>query len=196
MSIGAECGWEDDPDDPALLAPDVDPSRLDDYEQVADMREAMAFQGQCYARDLEAVARFARRRGAGRKLATASGRGGPGVDSRALADAVTADVAEDFVTELALSRDCTEAEAHTVLREALLLTGPLSATWRRLHAGLLGVRHARAVVDLLGDATPEVATEVQARALPRSEGMTATAFRDRLRYHLYRVDAEAKERRR
>ena len=32
--------------------------------------------------------------------------------------------------------------------------------------------------------------------LPRSEGLTAAAFRDRLRYHLYRVDAEAKDRRR
>ncbi len=166
MSIGPDRGWEDDPRDPALLAPDVDPAQLGDYELVADMREAMTQHGQAYARDLETVARLARRRRAGRELATADGRGGPGVDSRALADVVLADVAEDFVTELALSRDCTEAEAHTVLREALLLTGPLSPTWCRLNAGLLGVRHAKAVVDLLGDATPEVAAAVQARVLP------------------------------
>src|SRR5688500_6694550 len=107
MSIGAERGWEDDPDDPALLAPDVDPGRLGDYELVADMREAVQQQARAYAVDLEAVARFAGRRRRRRELATAEGRGGPGVDSRALADVVLADVAEDFVTELALSRDCT-----------------------------------------------------------------------------------------
>ena len=71
-------------------------------------------------------------------LATADGRGGPGVDARALADAVLAGVDEDFVAELALARGCTEAEASTVLREALLLTGPLAPTWCRLNAGLLG----------------------------------------------------------
>jgi hypothetical protein len=160
------------------------------------VQEAVTLQGQWYARDLEAVARFARRRRKTRDLSTADGRGGPGVDSRALADAVTADVAEDFVAELALLRGCTEAEAGTVLREALLLTGPLSLTWCRLNAGLLGVRHAKAIVDLLGDAAPQVAAEVQGRVLPRSEGLTAAAFRDRIRYHLYRVDAEARERRR
>ena len=86
--------------------------------------------------------------------------------------------------------------AATVLREALLLTGPLAATWCRLDAGLLSVAQARAVLDLLGDATPEVAAAVQARVLPKSDGLTAAAFRGRLRYHLYRVDAEARDRRR
>jgi hypothetical protein len=197
MSIGPGSWWEqEDAEEPALLAPDVDASRLAEYELVADMREALAFQGQMYARDLEAVAGWAARRRRRGELATVDGRGGPGVDSRALADVVLAGVAEDFVAELALARGCSEAEAAAVLREALLLTGPLSQTWSRLFAGLLSVRHAKAAVDLLGDATPQVAAAVQARVLPGSEGLTAARFRDRLRYHLYRIDAAAKQRRR
>src|SRR5688572_4914119 len=121
MSIGADAGWEDDPDDPALLAPWIDPGGLGDYELAADVQETMEQQARCYAYDLEAVARFARRRRRTRDLATADGRGGPGIDAGALADAVLADVAEDFVAELALLRACTESEAATVLREALLL---------------------------------------------------------------------------
>ena len=103
-------------EDLGLLLPDVDPSRLGDDELVADMREAQSMQAQMYAWDLESVARWAERRRTGLVLATADGRGGPGVDSRALADAVLAGVDEDFVSELALARDCTEAEAGTVLR--------------------------------------------------------------------------------
>jgi hypothetical protein len=196
MSIGPDAGWEDDPDDPALLAPWTDPAGAAEDQLAADVRQAMEQQACGYAYDLETVARWARLRRKTRPLATADGRGGPGLDSRALADVVLADVAEDFVAELALTRGCTEHEAHTVVREALLLTGPLAPTWCRLNAGLLGVGHARAAVDLLGDAPAPVAAEVQRRVLPRSEGLTATVFRDRMRYHLYRVDAEAKERRR
>src|SRR5215218_908145 len=196
MSIGPDTGWENDPDDPALLAPWTDPAGAAEYELAADVREAIEQQARGYAYDLEAVARWARLRRTTGDLATADGRGGPGVDSRALADAVLAGVAEDFVAELALARGCTQGEAHTVVREALLLTGPLAPTWCRLHAGLLGVRHAKAAVDLLGDAPASVAAAVQARVLPRSEGLTVAAFRDRIRYHLYRVDAEARERRR
>jgi hypothetical protein len=194
MSILSGAG--DEADDLALVAPHVDPGRLADYELVADMRDLQTMQGVMYAGDLEAVARWAARRRTGGALGTADGRGGPGVDTRALADSVLAGVDEDFVPELALARGCSEHHASTVLREALLLTGPLAATWSRLNAGLLSVPQAKAAVDLLGDASAEVAAEVQARVLPRSEGVTAAAFRDRLRYHLYRVDAEAKDRRR
>jgi hypothetical protein len=194
MSI--EAGARGEGDDPALVTPDVDPGGLADYELVADMRELLTMQAVMYAGDLEAVARWAARRRTGLVLGTADGRGGPGVDSRALADVALSGIDEDFVPELALARGCSEAHASTVLREALLLTGPLAPTWCRLNAGLLSVPQTKAVVDLLADTSPEVAAAVQARVLPRSEGLTAAAFRDRLRYHLYRVDAEAKERRR
>src|SRR5215213_2120394 len=197
MRIGPVSWWEEeDADDPALLAPDVDVPDLAEYELQADLREALEQQGREYARELEAIARWARLRPRERELATADGRGGPGIEARATADAVLADVAEDFVAELALARSCSEAEAALLLREALLLTGPLALTWSHLFAGRIGVRQAKAAVDLLGDATPEVAAAVQARVLPTAAGLTAPEFRERLRYRLYRVDAAAKERRR
>src|SRR5690348_15537721 len=183
-------------DDPGLVAPWVGPGRWAVEELVADMHDFQRMQASMYAADLEIVARWATRRRTGLVLSTADGRGGPGVDTRALADAVFDGIDEDFVPELALARGCTEVHASTVLREALLLTGPLTPVWCRLNAGLLTVAQAKAVVDLLGDATPEVAAEVQQRVLPRSDGLTASTFRERLRYHLYRVDAEAKDRRR
>jgi hypothetical protein len=182
--------------EPVPEPPDVDAPGFTDRELFLHLRGADAIEGRNHAARLLAVARLARQRRKVGELGTAGGRGGPGVDSRALADVVLADVAEDFVCELALARSCSEVEALRMLREALLLTGPLAPTWCRLNAGLLTVRQAQAVVDLLGDAGPEIAAEVQSRVLPRSDGLSAAAFRDRLRYHLYRLDAEARERRR
>src|SRR3712207_8803170 len=124
MSI--EAGARGEGEDLALVAPDVDPGHLVDYELVADMRELQTMQAVMYAGDLEAVARWASRRCTGLVLRTAEGRGGPGVDTRALADGALARVDEDFVPELALARGCSEAHAATVLREALLMTGPLA----------------------------------------------------------------------
>jgi hypothetical protein len=160
------------------------------------MWAAQARQRREYALELEAVAQLAHRRRRGAELATADGHGGPGLDARVMADAVLSCVREDFTAELALGRDCSEAEAAAVLREALLLTGPLVPTWSALYAGAIGVRHVKAAVDLLGDAAPDVAAVVQARVLPAARGTTAPEFRDRLRRALYRADAEAGERRR
>src|SRR3954470_22051282 len=128
MSIGPVSCGEEDADDPALVAPCVDPGRLADYALVADMRELQSMQAVMYAGDLEAVARWAARRRTGLVLGTADGRGGAGGDTPALADSVPAGIDEDFVPELALARGCSEAHASTVLREALLLTGPLAPT--------------------------------------------------------------------
>src|SRR3712207_1420822 len=91
-------------EEPALLAPVLDVPEFDEYELLADMREAQVMQGMEYARDLESIARLARRRPRRGELAAAGGRGGPGVDSRASADAVLARVREDFMAELAVSR--------------------------------------------------------------------------------------------
>jgi hypothetical protein len=181
---------------PVLFPPEVDVPELLDGELAEDVRMAQGRLRREYARELEAVAQLAHRRHRVRELGTAAGRGGPGVDARALTDRVLDGVREDFVAELALIRNCSENEASAVLREALLLTGPMSATWSHLFDGHVSVAQAKAVADLLGDATPEVAAAVQARVLPKAEGMTAAGFRDRLRYHLYRADAEARERRR
>src|SRR3712207_837871 len=137
--------------EPVPELPDVDAAGVSDGELVGVIGAVDGIEARNHATRLLYVARLARRRSRRGALASTSGRGGPGVDSRGLADAVTAGVAEDFVTELALTRECTEAEAYGLLREALLLTGPLAPTWSALYAGSIGVRHARAAVDLLGD---------------------------------------------
>ena len=179
-----------------LFVPELDVPELSDIEVVADMWSAQARQRRAQALELEAVAQLAWRRRGG-ELGTAEGLGGPGIDSRGSADAVLAGVREDFVSELAVSRDCTEAEAHGLLRRALLLTGPLVPVWSALYAGRIGERHVSAAVDLLGDTTAAVAEAVLDRVLAGAvDGMTAAVFRDRLRYHLYRADAEARQRRR
>ena len=179
-----------------LFAPEIDLPGVSDAELAEDMRSAQARLRREHARDIEAVAQLAHRRSGARPLGAGDGRGGPGADARSLSDRALAGVREDFVAELAVLRDCSQDDARRVLQEALLLTGPLAPTWSHLHVGRLSVRHAQVVVDLLGDASPEVADEVQARVLDRAEGMTVAAFRNRVRYHLYRVDAAAKERRR
>ncbi len=192
----------DDPDagppkagGPEPGGPDVDAEGFTDAELVDYIGAADAIEARNHAQRLLSIARLARhRRGGG--LATADGRGGPGVDARALADPVLLDVREDFVAELALTRGCSEFEASAMLREALLATTVLAPAWSALDAGRIGPRHLAVLVDLLGDATPQVAAEVQARVLPRADGIPATVLRERVRYHLYRIDAAAKERRR
>ena len=182
--------------EPVLLASDVDVPDLSEAELVEGMREAQVGQAMAYAEDLQAIARLAARRVREAELATGDGRGGPGVDARSLADPLLTRVREDFLAELALTRGCPEDQAGVLLREALLLTGPLAAVWAHLYGGVLTVPHVKAVTDLLGDADPDVASAVLGRVLPGADGLTAAVFRDRLRYHLYRVDAEAGERRR
>ena len=150
--------------------PDVEAAGFSERELAGYIGAADALEARSYAMRLLSVARLARRRRGGRGLGTVDGRGGPGVDARALADPVLAGVDEDLVAELALIRGCTEAEAHTVLREAVLATTVLAPSWRALNAGRIGPRHLRALVDLLGDAAPEVAVEVQRRVLPAPTG--------------------------
>src|SRR5215210_5574489 len=117
---------------PVLFLPEVDVPGVPDSDLAEDMWAAQQRQRREYARDLEAIAQLARRRRRNGELGTAAGRGGPGVDARALACPVLADVREDFAAELALLRSCSEAEAGMLLREALLLTGPLAQTWSHL----------------------------------------------------------------
>jgi hypothetical protein len=188
----------DDPDRSPLsgVMPEVDASEFSDRDLLTYLGAADALEAQSHARRLLSVARLARRRMFAGDLSATGGRGGPGVDSRALADPLLAGVREDFVAELALARNCSESEAQALLRESVLATTVLAPTWSALFAGRIRPRHMAAAVDLLGDAAPRVAAEVQQRVLPRADGMTVAAFRDRLRYHLYRLDSAARDRRR
>src|SRR3712207_3775914 len=179
---------------PVLPAEVVSP-QLGDFELVCDIWSADAHVAREHARQAATITELARRRSAERDTAFGA-RGGPGPDSRAIRPAALADVSDDFVSELALIRSCSEAEAGRLATESLLLTTKLAATWSELYAGRLTVRKARILLDLLGDADGAVAAGVQARVLPGAERCTPGRFGDRARYHLYRLDAEAKERRR
>ncbi|TKJ33370.1 hypothetical protein A6V29_16120 [Blastococcus sp. CCUG 61487] len=166
-----------------------------ELEIVADIWSADAHMAREHARQAAAIAELARRRSVERD-ADFGARGGPGHDSRAVRQPVLADVSDDFVTELAVIRNCSEAEASKLAVESLLLTTTLAAVWSELFVGRLTVRKARILVDLLGDASDAVAAAVLARVLPGAEDCAPARLGDRVRYHLYQVDSEAKERRR
>jgi hypothetical protein len=166
-----------------------------ELELVRDIWSADAHMAREHARQAATIAELARRRSIERDAAFGP-RGGPGPDSRVMRSAALADVSDDFVSELALIRHCSEAEAGRLAAESLLLTTKLAATWSELYAGRLTVRKARILLDPLGDADDAVAAAVQARVLRDAETCPPARLGDRARYHLYRLDAEAKERRR
>jgi hypothetical protein len=148
-----------------------------------------------HARQAAVITELARRRQASRD-ADFGPRGGPGSDARASRPAALAEVSEDFVPELAVIRGCSEYEASKLAVEALLLTGKLAPAWSALWAGDLTIAKVRVLLDLLGDASDEVAAAVLARVLPGAADVEPARLRDRTRYHLYRADAEARDRRR
>src|SRR5688500_169605 len=115
-----------------VLRPDLAPA-LSETELVADIWSADVQAARARAHLTVAVARLARRRRS-TDLAARGVRGGPGPDARRLASPVLADVSEDFVTELALIRCCSEVEASRLAVESILLTGTLGATWAELYA--------------------------------------------------------------
>ncbi|SEM09936.1 protein of unknown function, partial [Blastococcus sp. DSM 46786] len=178
-----------------LLPGEVVPPASAEFELVCDIWSADAHMAREYARQAAAIAELARRRSVERD-ADYGPRGGPGPDSRAARPAALADVSDDFVSELAVIRGCSEAEAGRLAAESILLTTKLAPTWAELFAGRLSIRKARILLDLLGDAPDAVAAGVQARVLPGAADCPPSRLGDRVRYHLYRVDAEAKERRR
>src|SRR5215218_9755202 len=158
--------------EPVPHPPGVDAGGLSERDLVLFIGGADAIEARNHASRLRWIAGLAGRRRCSRSLAAVDGRGGPGVDARALADPVLAGIREDFVAELALTRSCSEAEALALLREAVLATTVLAPAWVALDQTRIGPRHLRACVDLLGDALPEVAAEVLERVLPGAEGIT------------------------
>ena len=84
--------------EPVPHLPDLDD--LTERDLVTFIGGADAIEARNHAARLLWIARWARHRGWIGELATADGRGGPGVDSRALADPVLAGLREDFVAEL------------------------------------------------------------------------------------------------
>ncbi len=178
-----------------VLPGDVVSAGLTELDLVADVWSTDARMAREYAHQAAVITELARRRRVARDTDSGA-RGGAGRDALAARPAVLADVSEDFVTELAMIRGCAEGEASRLAVDALLLTGKLAPTWSQLYAGQLTVRQARVLLDLLGDADPAVATAVQAKVLPGAGDCPPPRLADRTRYHLYRIDAAARDRRR
>src|SRR5919107_5179560 len=93
-----------------VLPSEVVSPELGEFELVCDIWSADAHMAREHARQAATIAELARRRSAERDTAFGA-RGGPGPDSRAMRPAALAGVSDDFVSELALIRDCSEAEA-------------------------------------------------------------------------------------
>ncbi|MGY1915905.1 DUF222 domain-containing protein [Blastococcus sp. SYSU DS0973] len=175
--------------------PDAVAPGLTDLELVADIWAADAREARHAAERAQAIAALARRRSIERDRDFGP-LGGPGLDSRLRRSPVLTQVSETFVSELALIRGCTEAEAESLAVESILLTTLLVGTWSALYAGEIDVRKMRALVDLLGTAKPAVVAEVERRVLPHAGRLTVPQLRHRVRRALARLDAEALDRRR
>ncbi len=154
--------------EPVPFVPDDRAAELSETELVADIWSAQSRQAREYAMELQAIARLAHRRRGVDGMARGA-RGGPGIDARAMATPELADISEAFVSEVALIRGCTDAQALVMARESILLTTTLAPSWSELFAGRIGLPHLKVLVDLLGDAAPEIAGEVQGRVLPHVE---------------------------
>jgi hypothetical protein len=177
-----------------LLPPDLAPEATD-FDLVCEIWSGEARACRDYAARAQGIAALARRRR--RRDDAAFGRkGGPGLDSRALADPALADVSEAFVPELAQVLVCTEAEAERAAVEAVLLTSKLTGTHSALFEGRISIRKMQALVELLGPASPATCAAVEARLLDRAAEQTVPQLRKAVRRQLARLESEALEKRR
>lgn len=165
---------------------------LSDTELVADIWAADARAARHAAERAAAIAALAHRRRVEQDRVFGS-RGGPGLDSRSLADPALADFSETLVPEVALIRGCSEPEAQALVVESLVLTRKLTGTWSALHQGRLDERKMRALVDLLGGASAGTAAEIERRVLDDAEHQTVAQLRARVRRLLARLEADALE---
>jgi hypothetical protein len=177
-----------------VLPEDLAPA-LSETELVADIWASDAREARHVAERAVSIARLARRRR--RQRAQEFGpNGNPGLDSRYRQPVVLADYSETLVAELAFIRSCSEIEAEALLVESLILTTKLRGTWGALYEGRIDVRKMRALVDLLGPATPKAIAKIEARVLPVAGRLTISHLRQRVRRALARWDSAALDRRR
>jgi hypothetical protein len=175
------------------LPEDLAPA-LSELELVADIWASDAREARSVAERAVAISHFARRRRR-QRMEEFGPKGGPGLDSRYRQPVELADYSETLVAELAFVRHCSEIEAETKLVEALTLTTKLRGTWGALYEGRISVPKMRALVDLLGPATPRAVAAIEARVLPVADRLTVAQLRERVRRALARLDPAALERR-
>jgi len=184
----------DDGDRIPSLPEDLTPA-LSELELVADIWASDAREARSVAERAVAISNFARRRRRQRLAEEFGPNGAPGIDSRHRQPVVLADYSETLVPELAFVRHCSEVEAEAKLVEALTLTTKLRGTWGALYEGRIDVPKMRALVELLGPATPKAVAVIEARVLPVADRLTVAQLRARVRRGLARFDAAALERR-
>jgi hypothetical protein len=180
---------------PVLVLPDDLAPALSELELVADIWAAVAREARQVAERAVSVTRFARRRRRER-LQEFGPRGGPALDSSHRQPAVLADFSETLVSELALLRNCSELEAERLLLESLSLCTSLTGTSSALYEGRIDVPKMRALVDLLGTATPTANPGIEALVLPVAGRLTVPQLRVRIRRALARLDTGALDARR
>jgi Domain of unknown function (DUF222) len=163
---------------------------LSETEIVADIWSADARAAREHALLLRAVCVLARRR----RLSTSAETSDATAGSRVHPE--LADLGEDFVSELALTRACSEFEADRLAVEAIRLCGKLSATWAELYAGRISIRKAQAIADLLGDLAAATAHKIEAAVLPRAATRDTSWLRATIRRRIATHDAAALDRRR
>jgi len=183
-----------DDGDPIPWLPEDLAAPLSELELVADIWSSDAREARSVAERAVAISNFAHRRRRQRPEEFGPN-GGPGVDSRHRQPVVLADYSETLVPELAFVRKCSETEAEAKVVEALTLTTKLRGTWGALYEGRVDVPKMRALVDLLGPATPKAVAAIEARVLPVADQLTVAQLRQRVRRGLARHDAAALERR-
>ncbi|HWG63850.1 MAG TPA: DUF222 domain-containing protein, partial [Streptosporangiaceae bacterium] len=130
------------------------------------------------ARELEAVAELARRRG------VSPGGGAAGVDAEFAPD------------EVALALTLTQATAGFWMDLAVSLAGRLPATLSALRAGRIDLQRARLIETYTAVLDDELAAHVEARVLPGAEHRTSGQLRADLQRAVFAVDPAAAERRR
>src|SRR5690348_12068921 len=167
-------GQDDGVDDPFLS------DGLADLWLSGDIRAADAQAARTVAERAVVIATLARRRRADEDRAFGQP-GGPGLDSHLTQNIALRAVSDSFISELALARHCTEAEAEALAVEAILLTTRLTATWRALYHGRIDEKKMRALVDLLGGVKAETAAEIERRVLEPAESLTVPQLRARVR---------------
>ncbi|TFV87434.1 HNH endonuclease signature motif containing protein [Blastococcus sp. CT_GayMR16] len=177
-----------------VLPEDLAPA-LTETELVADIWAADAREARYVAERAVSIAHFARRRRR-QRLDEFGPRGSPGLDSRHRQPVALADYSETLVAELAFIRSCSEIEAESLLVESLVLVHELRGTWSALYEGRIDVRKMRALVDLLGPATPQAIAAIEAQVLPVAGDITVAQLRMRVRRALVQLDSAALEQRR
>ncbi|HWG62359.1 MAG TPA: DUF222 domain-containing protein, partial [Streptosporangiaceae bacterium] len=157
------------------------PARLDDAALVTSVTGWRKLTSWAQARELEAVAELARRRGV---LANHEAGSPAEVDAEFTPD------------EIAAALTLTQASASFWMDLAITLAGRLPSTLAALRAGRIDLARARLIETYTSVLDDTLATQVEKRVLAKAEGQTTGQLRAALNSAVLAADPKAAERRR